>query len=410
MRRLLLSIGLLLFLSATAVTAQVPRLINYQGSLVQDAFPVDGTRAMTFALYSQATGGSPLWSTARPDVAVTNGRFSAVLGTETAFPEGLFAEQDALYLQVDVDGQSLSRLQLASTAYALRAQTADAVAPGSITPAALADGAVQPAALAPGAVTSAAIANDTVTDDDLAAGAVRSQELAEGAVANEDIADGAITSSKLRDGSVTPNALVDASVTSDKLADGAVGQSKIAPGAAVRSLNDLTDQVALEGGDNVSISTDATNGVITISAADGIGLGQPSSRRWKTDIRPLEDAVALVEQLRGVRYTWEDDGRPDVGLIAEDVGAVVPEVVTYEANGTDARTVNYGRLVAVLVEAVKAQQRALDRRDAQANALADRVARLERLIQQRLPEQHAEEQRLEERPGEIAAPEGREQP
>ena len=381
MRRLL-CITVLLLVSVTAVTAQVPRLINYQGSLMEDEFPVEGTRAMTFALYSQPSGGSPLWTESRSEVSIANGRFSVLLGSETAFPEGVFAEQEALYLQVEVDGEQLSRLRLASTAYALRSQTAEQVAPGSVTAEALADGAVQSAALAQGAVTSAALANDTVTDEDIAAGAVRTQELADGAATNPKIADGAVTSSKIGEGAVTQAALVDASVSAAKIADGAVLRNKIAAGAVVRSLNDLTDQVALEGGENVSISTDATNGIITISADGSVGFGQRSSRRWKTNIRSLDDAVALVEQLRGVRYDWEEDGRSDIGLIAEEVGAVVPEVVTYEENGTDARTVNYGRLVAVLVEAVKEQQRALDGWKQKAESLSERVARLERLVEQ----------------------------
>ena len=46
----------------------------------------------------------------------------------------------------------------------------------------------------------------------------------------------------------------------------------------------------------------------------------------------------------------------DIGLIAEEVGEVVPEVVAYEENGVDAKGVDYARLTAVLIEAVKEQQ------------------------------------------------------
>jgi hypothetical protein len=44
-------------------------------------------------------------------------------------------------------------------------------------------------------------------------------------------------------------------------------------------------------------------------------------------------------------------------VIAEEVGAVVPEVVSYEENGKDARGVDYSRLTALLIEATKQQQR-----------------------------------------------------
>lgn len=44
-------------------------------------------------------------------------------------------------------------------------------------------------------------------------------------------------------------------------------------------------------------------------------------------------------------------------MIAEEVGAVVPELVTYEENGKDARAVDYSRLTALLIEATKEQHR-----------------------------------------------------
>ena len=86
-------------------------------------------------------------------------------------------------------------------------------------------------------------------------------------------------------------------------------------------------------------------------------LTQSSSRRWKTNITPMIGALAKVEQLQGVTYDWKDSGRHDIGLIAEDVHAVLPEVVLMEANGVDAKGVDYARLTSLLIEAVKEQQR-----------------------------------------------------
>ena len=42
-----------------------------------------------------------------------------------------------------------------------------------------------------------------------------------------------------------------------------------------------------------------------------------------------------------------------MGMIAEEVGRVIPEIVSYEANGKDADSMKYDRLTALLVEAVK---------------------------------------------------------
>jgi len=110
----------------------------------------------------------------------------------------------------------------------------------------------------------------------------------------------------------------------------------------------------------VGIGTATPSNVLTIAQ----GAGQPlsdgwatfSSRRWKTNIHTLHDALGKVEQLRGVSYDLKANGQHEVGVIAEEVGAVVPEVVTWEKNGKDAQSVDYGRLTALLIEATKEQQ------------------------------------------------------
>ena len=94
-----------------------------------------------------------------------------------------------------------------------------------------------------------------------------------------------------------------------------------------------------------------------------------SSLRWKSAIRPIDRPLDLLAQLEGVRYTSLADGRQEIGLIAEHVGAVLPEIVTYEEDGEFAQSIAYGRLVALLIEAAKEQSRQID-------ALAEEVQRL----------------------------------
>jgi hypothetical protein len=94
-----------------------------------------------------------------------------------------------------------------------------------------------------------------------------------------------------------------------------------------------------------------------------------SSERWKTNIQTIEGALEKVENLQGVSYDWKADGKHDIGLIAEEVGKIIPEVVVYEENGQDATAVDYAKLVPVLVEAVKEQQQLLEDKDAQIAAL-----------------------------------------
>src|SRR5271163_4468264 len=95
------------------------------------------------------------------------------------------------------------------------------------------------------------------------------------------------------------------------------------------------------------------------------GWATYSSRRFKTDIQTLPDALDKVEKLRGVSYTLKATGKREIGVIAEEVGQVVPEVVTYEKNGIDAQSVDYTRLTALLIEATKQQQAEIEKQQAQ---------------------------------------------
>jgi hypothetical protein len=111
----------------------------------------------------------------------------------------------------------------------------------------------------------------------------------------------------------------------------------------------------------------AASPLVTHSLTIGQGTGHAisdgwdtySSRRWKTNIQTLKGALARVQRLRGVSYELKGSGKHEVGVIAEEVGAVVPEVVSYEENGKDARGVDYSRLTALLIEATKEQQQEL---------------------------------------------------
>jgi hypothetical protein len=101
-----------------------------------------------------------------------------------------------------------------------------------------------------------------------------------------------------------------------------------------------------------------------------------SSRRWKTNIQTLPNALAKVEQMRGVSYDLQGSGKHEIGVIAEEVGQVVPEVVSFEANGKDAQGVDYSRLTAVLIEAVKEQQRQIQEQSRQIRTQQRQIARL----------------------------------
>ena len=137
---------------------------------------------------------------------------------------------------------------------------------------------------------------------------------------------------------------------------------------------------------NVGIGVRPPENILTVkrsSETDPIADGWTtySSRRWKTGIKPIEGALDKVEQLRGVSFDWRENGKHDIGLIAEEVGKVVPEVVAYEENGSDAKSVDYARLVPLLVESIKEQQRVIRKQDAALAELSARMANFEAALQ-----------------------------
>ncbi|MBC8180754.1 tail fiber domain-containing protein [candidate division KSB1 bacterium] len=122
-----------------------------------------------------------------------------------------------------------------------------------------------------------------------------------------------------------------------------------------------TERLTIKPGGNVGIGVWDPSNILTIqqsSSTDPVADAWTtySSRRWKTNIKPIDNALDKVQRLQGVYYDWKADGKHDIGLIAEEVGEVIPEVVAYEENGVDAQSVDYARLVAVLIEGMKEQQ------------------------------------------------------
>ena len=100
-----------------------------------------------------------------------------------------------------------------------------------------------------------------------------------------------------------------------------------------------------------------------------------SSRRFKTNIQPLHDALGRIEALQGVSYERKSDGKHEIGVVAEDVDRVVPEVVAHNPETHEVEGVDYSRLVALLIEAVKSQQADIERLKSQVAQLTSNAVK-----------------------------------
>jgi hypothetical protein len=87
-----------------------------------------------------------------------------------------------------------------------------------------------------------------------------------------------------------------------------------------------------------------------------------SDGRYKTNIVTINDALDKVRQMRGVYYHKEDDlDNRKIGVIAQEMEAIIPEVVMTDTSEDKKKSVAYGNLTAVLIEAVKTLAERLER-------------------------------------------------
>jgi hypothetical protein len=105
-----------------------PRLLNYQGYLTDDeGIPVtDPALSMTFSIYDALTSGNLKWTETQSSVDVDKGVFSVILGSGTPIPDSVFVGGTDCWLELTVDGQTLSpRTRITSVGYAYTSTYSD---------------------------------------------------------------------------------------------------------------------------------------------------------------------------------------------------------------------------------------------------------------------------------------------
>ena len=119
---------------------------------------------------------------------------------------------------------------------------------------------------------------------------------------------------------------------------------------------------------NVGIGTTAPGYTLTVNGTAWVtsGAWSGSDIRWKKNIKPLENSLSKLLQLQGVGFNWKKDEYPDlkfndgpqIGFIAQDVEKIFPELVTTDNNGY--KGISYEKIVPVLTEAIKEQQKQIE--------------------------------------------------
>jgi len=122
----------------------------------------------------------------------------------------------------------------------------------------------------------------------------------------------------------------------------------------------------------VGINTSADNLTYNLEVSGSIraseGLLSNSDERLKENIYPIDNALSRVNEIEGVYFNWKDEKDSQVGVIAQQVKKVLPEVVSEDNNSY--LSVDYSKLVPLLIEAVNEQSSIIE-------GLEKRIAKLE---------------------------------
>jgi hypothetical protein len=111
-------------------------------------------------------------------------------------------------------------------------------------------------------------------------------------------------------------------------------------------------RISAAGGLSVGTTADAgAGGILATGDVTAPNFNTTSDATLKTNVKTLTGSLDAVQALRGVSFDWIDNGGSEIGVIAQEVEAVLPALVNTNDQGI--KTVKYGNMVAVLIEAVK---------------------------------------------------------
>ena len=116
-------------------------------------------------------------------------------------------------------------------------------------------------------------------------------------------------------------------------------------------------------------------------------IGACSDIRYKKDISSIDNPLSSVLSLHGIYYNWKQNEFPEMqftdnrqlGFSAQELEKYFPELVMTDARGY--KSVDYGRLTPVLVEAIKEQQQQISSQQNQINSQQQQIDELKKVVE-----------------------------
>jgi hypothetical protein len=144
--------------------------------------------------------------------------------------------------------------------------------------------------------------------------------------------------------------------------DGIAQNANNYPGTSISQVNTTSNDIFYPIMTHVSesainaavVSTDKLKFDAVTGQLSATNFNSTSDVKKKTNVKTIEGALDLVMSMRGVEFNWIDTGLPGIGVIAQEVESVIPQIVSTDANGD--KSVAYGNIIGILIEAIKQQQ------------------------------------------------------
>ena len=141
-------------------------------------------------------------------------------------------------------------------------------------------------------------------------------------------------------------------------------------GHITNSSSDLVIESKVSDKDMIFKGNDGGSGVTALTL-DMSGAGAAtfnndvtafSDKRLKTDIKNIDDALSKVIKMQGVYYKRNDiqDAKEQVGVLAQDMEEILPQVVITADDDIKTKSVDYGKLTSVLIESIKQLKTEID--------------------------------------------------
>jgi hypothetical protein len=121
----------------------------------------------------------------------------------------------------------------------------------------------------------------------------------------------------------------------------------------------LAEKMRITAEGNVGIGTTAPGYKLDVAGSVGANAYYyRSDIKLKENVSEIKDALEKILKLQGVNFTWKGNGEKSIGLIAQDVEKIFPELVNTDNSGM--KYIDYGRLTAILIEGIKEQQKEIE--------------------------------------------------